>query len=202
MNKLLTISALGRRFGLSRSALLYYDRIGLLSPSSRSVAGYRCYNDQDAKRLEMIQTFRLAGVPLSGIQVLLDQRSSPSRSVLLSHLDILASQIAELQSQQRRVIALLGTEELNQTPRLMTRNALVSVFRSAGLDDDGMNRLHAHFERCDPQAHQRFLESLGLESEHIERVRKRARELPQAQCFKLTQGGKATKGTGPSLALA
>ena len=84
MNKPLTISALGRRFGLSRSTLLYYDRIGLLSPSSRSVAGYRCYNDQDAKRLEMIQTFRLAGVPLSGIQVLLDQRSSPSRSVLLS----------------------------------------------------------------------------------------------------------------------
>ena len=146
MNKPLTISALGRRFGLGRSTLLYYDRIGLLSPSSRSVAGYRCYSEHDAKRLEMIQTFRLAGVPLSGIQVLLDERSSPSRSVLLSHLDVLASQIAELQSQQRRVIALLGTEELNQAPRLMTRNAMVSVFRSAGLDDEGMHRLHAHFD--------------------------------------------------------
>ena len=32
----ISVSRFGRQFGLSRSALLYYDRIGLLSPSVRS----------------------------------------------------------------------------------------------------------------------------------------------------------------------
>ena len=58
MSRPLTISALARRFGLSRSALLHYDRIGLLSPSGRSLAGYRCYSEADADRLRAIQTFR------------------------------------------------------------------------------------------------------------------------------------------------
>jgi len=35
------ITELARKHGLSRSTLLYYDRIGLLTPSGRSEAGYR-----------------------------------------------------------------------------------------------------------------------------------------------------------------
>src|SRR6185503_19923577 len=38
-----SVSRLARRFGLSRTALLYYDRLGLLSPSERSAAGDRLY---------------------------------------------------------------------------------------------------------------------------------------------------------------
>ena len=42
-----SVSRLGRRYGLSRSTLLYYDRIGLLSASARSAAGYRVYGERD-----------------------------------------------------------------------------------------------------------------------------------------------------------
>lgn len=41
------LAALG---GLSRSTLLYYDRIGLLSPSGRSEANYRLYSAEDRER--------------------------------------------------------------------------------------------------------------------------------------------------------
>ncbi len=40
---MITIGRLARRFGLSRSTLLYYDSIGLLSPSTRSAKDYRLY---------------------------------------------------------------------------------------------------------------------------------------------------------------
>ena len=175
MSRPLTISALARRFGLSRSALLHYDRIGLLSPSGRSLAGYRCYSEADADRLRAIQTFRQAGVPLAGIRALLDEPATATRSVLHAHLEDLAGRIAELQAQQQRVLALLGSEGLSATPRLLTREAMVAIFRAAGLDDDGMDRLHVQFEQTDPAAHQRFLESLGLDAGHIARVRGQSR---------------------------
>ena len=65
------ISQLAEQFGLSRSTLLYYDRIGLLSPSARSEAGYRQYSAADRGRLESICSLRRAGTrtiqaPLTG----------------------------------------------------------------------------------------------------------------------------------------
>ena len=51
---MLTISQLARRFGLSRSTLLYYDSIGLLSPSARSDANYRLYSRNDIERMERV----------------------------------------------------------------------------------------------------------------------------------------------------
>ena len=176
MNPPLTISALARRFNLSRSALLHYDRIGLLTPGGRTAAGYRCYSEADVERLHAIQTFRLAGVPLAGIRALLDEPEpeSATRVILRDHLEELAQRIAELQAQQQ--IALLGLDGLSETPRLLTREAMVAIFRSAGLDDEGMDRLHAQFEKTDPAAHQRFLESLGLDAVHIARVRRQSRD--------------------------
>ena len=47
-----TVSKIAQRFGLSRSTLLYYDRIGLLSPSGRSPGDYRLYDQADCDRLE------------------------------------------------------------------------------------------------------------------------------------------------------
>src|SRR5262245_19662656 len=52
--KTYSISRLARAFGLSRSTLLYYDRIGLLAPSGRTGSGYRSYSEKDYRQLERI----------------------------------------------------------------------------------------------------------------------------------------------------
>ena len=52
----LTVGRLAKRFGLSRSTLLYYDRLGLLCPSGRSGGDYRLYEDADAQRLDRKST--------------------------------------------------------------------------------------------------------------------------------------------------
>ena len=69
---MLTIGQLARRFELSRSTLLYYDSIGLLSPSGRSRANYRLYSDDDVRRMEAIAGYRRAGLPLADIARLLE----------------------------------------------------------------------------------------------------------------------------------
>jgi DNA-binding transcriptional MerR regulator len=46
-----TVTQLARRCGLSRTALLYYESIGLLLPARRTAGNYRCYGEQDLVRL-------------------------------------------------------------------------------------------------------------------------------------------------------
>ena len=55
-----SIGQVGRRFGISRSTLLYYDRIGLLRASARTGARYRRYSEEDARRLELVRLYRAA----------------------------------------------------------------------------------------------------------------------------------------------
>ena len=54
----LTVSALARRFGLSRSTLLHYHRIHLFKPSGRSAGGYRIYGPEAVARLTRIVELR------------------------------------------------------------------------------------------------------------------------------------------------
>lgn len=172
----LTISALSQACGLSRSTLLYYDRIGLLRPSARSPAGYRLYAEAERARLRQICIYRDAGVPLARIGTLLHEAAAGSaRASLLGHMDELNRRIEALREQRTRVLTLLGSARLPAQPTLLPVQDMVAILRSAGLNDAGLDRLHASFEQSDPAAHQRFLESLGLAPERIEQVRAEAR---------------------------
>lgn len=81
-----TIGQVCKRFGLSRSTLLYYDTIGLLPASTRSPSGYRLYTEQALQRMAQVQTYREAGLPLETIQTLLASSTASSATVLERHL--------------------------------------------------------------------------------------------------------------------
>ena len=57
----------------------------------------------------------------------------------------------------------------------MNVGAWVELFRAIGLSDDQMKQWHALFEQRHPNAHQSFLDWLGLEPDHAARVRADAR---------------------------
>src|SRR5262252_9101014 len=96
----ISVSRFGRQFGLSRSALLYYDRIGLLSPSERSRSGYRVYSDRDTRRLEAICRYREIGLSLGQIRELLDGATGRTAEILEARLDQLNAEIGRLREQQ------------------------------------------------------------------------------------------------------
>lgn len=77
-----TISEIAAKFGLSRSTLLYYDKIGLLSPRERSGADYRIYTDEDYRLMEEIARLRNAGIPLRAIRKLLAGGASRRTEIL------------------------------------------------------------------------------------------------------------------------
>lgn len=58
--------------GVSVRTLHHYDQIGLVTPSRRTAAGYRVYDDADVERLYRVLTHRELGFSLERIATLLD----------------------------------------------------------------------------------------------------------------------------------
>ena len=107
---LLTVGRLAKRFGLSRTTLLYYDDIGLLSPSGRTPSNYRVYTAKDAERLKRIVAHREAGLTLEEIREVLDARPNTVAEILGARLAALGEKVAQLKEQQRILACMLGTK--------------------------------------------------------------------------------------------
>ena len=171
-----TVGQLGKLFGLSRSTLLYYDEIGLLSPSARSPSNYRLYSDTDVLRMERIMTYRDAGLSLEVIGELLQTDGASAPVILERHLHEVNLAIARLRQQQHVIAKLLGDAEVLRTSRSMNKDQWIAVLASTGLSEEGMEKWHMEFEKMSPDAHQDFLESLGISREEIALIRQFSRQ--------------------------
>ena len=67
-----TVGELARLAGVTVRTLHHYDRIGLLTPSGRTPAGYRVYDVPDVDRLQQVLLYRGLGFGLEEIGTLLD----------------------------------------------------------------------------------------------------------------------------------
>jgi DNA-binding transcriptional MerR regulator len=170
------ISQLARSFGLSRSTLLYYDRIGLLSPSGRTPSGYRTYGERDRERLARIRRYREAGFAVKDIHALLRPTRLPPARMLERRLQEIDEEIVRLRGQQRVLAGMLRRLAGRRRPATIDRGAWVAMLRAAGLDEAGMRRWHAEFEARSPTAHHHFLRELGIGEPEARAIRAWARE--------------------------
>jgi DNA-binding transcriptional MerR regulator len=159
------ITELARQFGLSRSTLLYYDRVGLLVPSKRTAAHYRQYSAADRERLASICSLRKAGVEIEGIRSILATSGDETTAVLRRRLDEIGREISDLMTQQRLLAGMLKLQGAGGPKSTFDKEMFVSLLRAAGMDDHGMKKLHMEFERKEPAAHHAFLLSLGISEE-------------------------------------
>ena len=184
MSERYSVTQLARRCGISRTTLLYYESLGLLAPRLRSAAGYRYYGASEAERLEQICTYRQAGLPLEAVGRLLDGKEGKGKgraATLERRLCELNHEIARLREQQQLLVQLLSQEDALKRTRIMNRERWTALLRAAGLDDDAMARWHAVFEAQAPEAHQDFLESLGIPAAEVEAIRCWSREVAEGR---------------------
>ncbi|MDD5168599.1 MAG: MerR family transcriptional regulator [Syntrophales bacterium] len=171
----LAIGQLAREFGLSRSTLLYYDRIGLLRPSGRSRANYRRYTEEDRRRLRLVCMYRQVGLSMAAIGRIIESPQSGVRDILEKRLLELGREISGLREQQQVIIRMLGDSSLRASLPVMDKESWVSLMRATGLDDEAMERWHKEFEKLSPLLHQEFLEGLGISKEEIASIREWSR---------------------------
>jgi len=84
--------------GITVRALHHYDRIGLLSPSGRTSAGYRQYAPADLDRLHRVLVYRELGFPLDEVATLLDDPSADPAAHLRRQHALLRDRLERTQS--------------------------------------------------------------------------------------------------------
>jgi len=102
-----TIGEIAARTGFSASALRYYEGVGLLTPASRTDAGYRVYDDETLSRLAFIGRAKRLGCSLDEITDLAGMwdgdRCGP---VQRQFHELVTAKIADAQGQIAELIAL------------------------------------------------------------------------------------------------
>ena len=166
------ISQLASLFGLSRSTLLYYDKINVLTPSGRTHSGYRYYSEKDRQRLEQICCFRAVGLKLDDIRMLINRGGKPDAQVLSKRIQSIGQQINELRQQQYLLTCMLKTVTSGKKPPVVDKDMWVEMLRAAGMDDDAMKQWHIEFERRAPERHHDFLIQLGIPENEVQQIRK------------------------------
>jgi len=80
-----TVGEVAAMAGVTVRALHHYDRIGLLSPSGRSSAGYRLYAPDDLDRLHQVLLYRELGFSLEDVADLLADDADPEAHLRRQH---------------------------------------------------------------------------------------------------------------------
>ena len=173
---MLTISRLARQFNLSRSTLLYYDRIGLLRPSSRTASNYRLYSRFDRQRLERICRYRSMGLSIDAIRTIIDAPHDGLESALKERLAGIERQMRVLRKQQGVIRNLLKIQITEDMWEGLTREKWTTLLRATGMSEADMVQWHIEFERLFPDDHQAFLESLDIPEGDIDAIRAMSRQ--------------------------
>lgn len=106
-------SQFAQKAAVSVRTLRYYDKVGLLSPSQYSEAGYRLYSNEDLLKLQHILALKFLGFSLEEIAALL--RSGPKRLE-----EVLAQQKAMMEERRTQLAAII--QAIEETEHLLQAN--------------------------------------------------------------------------------
>ena len=84
-----TVNEVSKLSGVSIRTLHYYDKIGLLHPTTTTEAGYRLYDDTALERLQNIMLFRELEFPLKEIKQILDSPDFDRKKALEQQIQLL-----------------------------------------------------------------------------------------------------------------
>lgn len=172
----MTVAKLARTCGLSRTAVLYYESLGLLKPASRTEGNYRAYGERELQRLQQICFYRAAGLKLGDIRAILDGPRAGAAGVLKRRMAELGEEIERLSEHQKAIARLLKQTNQLRSISMVTKDKWVSIMSSCGFTESDMRRWHSQFEKDAPAEHQEFLEFLHIPAAEIELIRESSRK--------------------------
>ena len=108
-----SVGQVAKAAGVTVRTLHHYDEIGLLSPSGRSAAGYRRYDDADLDRLQLIRYYRELGFPLDEITAILDDPASDPTAHLRRQHELLTGRIGKLQDMVAAIELAMEARRMN-----------------------------------------------------------------------------------------
>lgn len=99
------ISELAKLVGLSRSTLLYYEKVGVVS-GQRAENGYRFYTDKEVQKVKLLQQLQHGGLTLKECKACLE--GEVNRVMLKQRLQTLDDEITQKVHSREVLAAMLG----------------------------------------------------------------------------------------------
>ncbi len=140
------VKDVARIAGISIRTLHYYHEIGLLTPSGRTGAGYRLYNDDDLLRLQQVLIGRSLGLPLEEIRRWLDDPAFDYAKSLRKQRTLLVERLTETNDMIAAIDRTL--EALSDTICEVDFEALFDGFNP----DDHEDEAHARWGQTEAYA--------------------------------------------------
>jgi DNA-binding transcriptional MerR regulator len=125
--------------GVTVRTLHHYDEIGLLTPRTRTTAGYRLYDDDDLLRLQQILIGRELGLSLEAIRRSLDDPKFDRRRALRAQRVELAERAERAAKMIRAIDAALTAIEEKQMSEVDLQ-AIFDGFNPAEHEDEAKRR--------------------------------------------------------------
>lgn len=121
----LRIGELAAASGLTRDALRYYERQGLLPRSNRTSGGFRVYDATAVDRIHFIKQAQSHGLTLKEIRDLVSYQSNGGPGRCRRVRNLLAKKLAELDRRRRELDAFTRTlaEYLEMCDQALERTA-------------------------------------------------------------------------------
>jgi DNA-binding transcriptional MerR regulator len=123
--------------GVTVRTLHHYDKIGLLSPSSRSESGYRLYSYADLERLQEVLVWRQLGFSLAEIKALLDEPGYNRGRGLARQRELVEAQIDQLGATAQALDAAL---EAHRNGTRLKETTMFDGFDPSEYEDESRER--------------------------------------------------------------
>jgi DNA-binding transcriptional MerR regulator len=128
------IGQLAKAAGTKVSAVRYYERVGLMAPTSRTRGGYREYDEDALRRIALIRRAKEVGFSLREVGALLGKNGRPAhetgklRDLIDTKLAALRDKRASLHAVERDLIALRVRIASSEQSRELAFEALSHAF--------------------------------------------------------------------------
>ncbi len=106
-----TVNEVSKIAGISVRTLQYYDKIGLLPPSSFTDSGYRLYNEDSLERLQTVLLFKELEFPLKEIKKIIENPDFDKEKALSEQIKLLKLRREQLDSLISLAEKLINKEE-------------------------------------------------------------------------------------------
>lgn len=140
-------------------ALHHYEQIGLLAPSSRTVAGHRLYGAEAVDRLYRVIRLRRIGLSLDQVGRVLDDPNWSLVNALGRHVAAVDAQITQLASLRTAVAAALADLDTDSDP---TQQLLEVLSAMETLDNPVRKRISILVYRDLPAMHAYLVDVFGF----------------------------------------
>ncbi len=109
-----TTSQFAQKAAVTPRTLRFYDKVGLLSPSEYTEAGYRLYSDKDLWSLQQILALKFLGFSLEEIKVCLQTNPERLRETLATQKAMMEEKRSQLDAILQAIEKAEGALENNQ----------------------------------------------------------------------------------------